>query len=81
MNSGLAPGSFFLGTSDIQSLADLANSYAVVREMRPVPFALNDVVRLAIYNGRPDPILVAYNYAVGGTSDSTSQDHFLMKSL
>jgi hypothetical protein len=27
-----------LGTSDIQSLADLANSYALVDRMRPVPF-------------------------------------------
>jgi hypothetical protein len=37
-----------LGTADIQSLADLANSYEVVREMRLVPFALNDVARLAV---------------------------------
>jgi len=35
-----------LGTADIQSLADLGNSYAVVREMRLVPFALGDVVLL-----------------------------------
>jgi hypothetical protein len=35
-----------LGTSDIQSLADLANSYAVIREMRFVPFTLNDVTQL-----------------------------------
>jgi hypothetical protein len=32
-----------LGTADIQSLADLGNSYSVVREMRLVPFALSDV--------------------------------------
>jgi hypothetical protein len=37
-----------LGTGDIQSLADLGNSYQVVREMRVVPFALQDVARLAI---------------------------------
>jgi hypothetical protein len=42
-----------LGTADIQSLADLANSYAVVREMRLVPFALNDVARLAIATAAP----------------------------
>jgi hypothetical protein len=35
-----------LGTSDIQSLADLGNAYAVVREMRLVPFALAEVTRL-----------------------------------
>lgn len=32
-----------LGTSDIQSLSDLANSYAVVRQMRSVPFDFSDV--------------------------------------
>jgi hypothetical protein len=42
-----------LRTADIQSLADLANSYAVVREMRLVPFALTDVARLAIATAVP----------------------------
>jgi hypothetical protein len=37
-----------LGTADIQSLADLANTYGVVHEMRVVPFGLRDVVWLAI---------------------------------
>jgi hypothetical protein len=32
-----------LGTGDLQSLADLGNSFAVVREMRPIPFATDDV--------------------------------------
>ena len=36
-----------LGTGDIQSLADLGNSYTVVQEMRAVPFTLRDVSRLA----------------------------------
>jgi hypothetical protein len=36
-----------LGSGDIQSLADLGNSYSVVREMRVVPFGLEDVARLA----------------------------------
>jgi hypothetical protein len=35
-----------LGTADIQSLADLANSYAVVSAMRLVPFALGDAIIL-----------------------------------
>jgi hypothetical protein len=35
-----------LGTGDIQSLADLGNSYAVVQEMRLVPFGLKDASRL-----------------------------------
>ena len=36
-----------LGTGDIQSLADLGNSYSVVREMRIVPFGTDDITRLA----------------------------------
>jgi hypothetical protein len=36
-----------LGSGDIQSLADLGNSYQVVREMKFVPFGLSDVTRLA----------------------------------
>jgi hypothetical protein len=40
-------GETVLGTADIQSLADLANTYAVVREMRIVPFSTKDVLRLA----------------------------------
>lgn len=35
-----------LGTGDIQSLADLANSYSVVREMNLVPFGRGDVAQL-----------------------------------
>jgi hypothetical protein len=42
-----------LGTGDIQSLADLGNSYAVVREMTPVPFGLQDITRLALATAAP----------------------------
>jgi hypothetical protein len=35
-----------LGSADIQSLADLGNSFAVVREMREIPFSTDDVMRL-----------------------------------
>jgi hypothetical protein len=37
-----------IGTADIQSLADLANSFEVVTDMRVVPFSRASVVRLAI---------------------------------
>ena len=48
-----------LGTGDIQSLADLGNSYQVVREMRAVPFALQDVTRLAVAAAAPlSPLLL-----------------------
>jgi hypothetical protein len=42
-----------LGTSDIQSLADLANSVAVVRDMRLVPFSIRDVIVLVIATASP----------------------------
>jgi hypothetical protein len=43
----------FLGTGDIQSLADLGNSFGFVREMRLVPFGLNDVGHLAAITAAP----------------------------
>jgi hypothetical protein len=49
------PGPFeeLLGAGDIQSLADLGNSYALVREMRAVPFGLEDISRLAAATAAP----------------------------
>jgi hypothetical protein len=38
----------FIGSADIQSLADLGNSFDVIREMQPVPFGRPAVIRLAI---------------------------------
>jgi hypothetical protein len=46
-------GEELLGTGDIQSLADLGNSFTVVREMHSVPFAKDDVVRLLIATVAP----------------------------
>jgi len=37
-----------LGTSDIQSLADLANSYEVVHRMKVIPAGLNDLATLIV---------------------------------
>ena len=42
-----------LGSGDIQSLADLGNSYSLVRDMRPVPFDPQDIVRLAAVTAAP----------------------------
>jgi hypothetical protein len=43
-----AAGEELLGTGDIQSLADLGNSYQVVREMRAVPFDKGVVISLIV---------------------------------
>jgi hypothetical protein len=52
-----APGAMasehLLGTSDIQSLADLANSFAIVRESRLVPFGRDTVVRFLVVIALP----------------------------
>ena len=37
-----------LGSADIQSLADLGNSFEVVKGMRFVPFTMQTVVQLAV---------------------------------
>src|SRR5260370_15435472 len=42
-----------LGAADIQSLADLGNSYGLVREMRAGPFGLEDISRLAAATAAP----------------------------
>jgi hypothetical protein len=44
-----ASPSDFLGASDIQSLADMGNSYTVVEAMRPVPFDRADIIIVAVY--------------------------------
>jgi hypothetical protein len=53
------PSEELLGTGDIQSLADLGNSYQLVRDMRVVPFALQDATRLAVATAVPlTPLLL-----------------------
>jgi hypothetical protein len=49
----LASSDELLGAADIQSLADLGNSYALVRDMRSVPFGLEDISRLAVATAAP----------------------------
>ena len=56
---GPSPSDELLGTGDIQSLADLGNSYEIVREMRVVPFGLQDISRLALAAAVPlSPLLL-----------------------
>ncbi len=42
-----------LGTDDLQSLADLGNSFTVIREMRAIPIARDDVAGLLIATVAP----------------------------
>jgi len=45
---GAPAGEPLVGSGDIQSLADLGNSFAVVQEMRPVPFTWRTFLQLAV---------------------------------
>lgn len=47
LRGGAPAGEPVLGSSDIQSLADMGNSYAVVGEMRPLPVSRDAVIRLS----------------------------------
>lgn len=53
LRAGGARDSELLGSADIQSLADLGNSFEVVREMRLLPFGWRDVTRLAAITATP----------------------------
>jgi hypothetical protein len=66
-----------LGTGDIQSLADLGNSFAVVREMRLVPFATDDVVRLLVATVVPPCPLIADLHAARTVGHPSDQDSLL----
>ncbi|HTN70588.1 MAG TPA: hypothetical protein VMO00_05820 [Methylomirabilota bacterium] len=46
-------GELLLGSADIQSLADLGNSFAFVRSMRPFPVDLNGVIPLIVATALP----------------------------
>ncbi len=48
LRGGAPDDELLIGSADIQSLADLGNSYGVVKEMRLVPFTMQTVVQLAI---------------------------------
>ena len=48
LRGGAPVGEPLVGSGDIQSLADLGNSYEVVRTMRMAPVAIQDIIRLAL---------------------------------
>jgi hypothetical protein len=48
LRGGAPPDEPLLGSADIQSLADLGNSFGMVKEMRWVPFTLTTVFQLAV---------------------------------
>jgi hypothetical protein len=53
IRGGRDPGEPLVGSADIQSLADLANSFDVIRTMRYVPFSKETVFQLGIVTLAP----------------------------
>jgi len=53
LRGGTGPAETLMGSPDIQSLADLSNSFQVIREMRVVPFSKETVLQLAIVTLAP----------------------------
>jgi hypothetical protein len=53
IRGGLPERGTILGSSDIQSLADLADSYQLVDAMRPLPFGTKLVTKLALITIAP----------------------------
>ena len=59
VRGGRDPNEPFMGSADIQSLADLANSFEVVRTMRFVPFTKETVFQLGVVTLAPlTPLLL-----------------------
>ena len=46
-------GEPLVGSADIQSLADLANSFEVVNRMQPVPFGKETIILLVVATALP----------------------------
>jgi hypothetical protein len=52
-HGGNTEGESLLGSADIQSLADLANSFAVVKEVKIVPFGKETIIRFLVVIALP----------------------------
>jgi hypothetical protein len=63
-------GETLLGTGDIQSLADIGNSYTVVSQMRIVPFSTSDILFLAAMVLAPLLPLLLFVFSIEELLDS-----------
>jgi hypothetical protein len=53
IQGGVSKDEVLLGNTDVQSLADLGNSFSVISETRLVPFGVKDLARLAAATAAP----------------------------
>jgi hypothetical protein len=59
------PDEPLLGSSDIQSLADLGNSFGMIREMKPFPFSRQQILQIAVIASLPGLPLIFLVMPVG----------------
>jgi hypothetical protein len=65
VQGGVRAGDPLLGTPDIQALADLANSYSVVKDIRLVPMSKQNLVRLLTIVAAPLAPLMLTMFPLG----------------
>jgi hypothetical protein len=53
LRGAAAPGEPLVGSADVQSLADLGNSFDLVRRMRAVPFGTETIIQLMALTAWP----------------------------
>ena len=79
LRGGAPPDEPLVGSADIQSLADLGNSFEVVKEMRWVPFTLATVFQLAVTTLVPVLPLMLTMISLEELLDEAAPDHFLRR--
>ena len=73
LRGGAPPDEPLIGSADIQSLADLGNSFEVVKGMRLAPFTLQTVVELAVATLLPVLPLTLDDDFAGGIARTAPQ--------
>jgi hypothetical protein len=64
IRGGAAPGELLVGSADIQSLADLHNSFSAVEKMRLVPFKVKGIVEVMVMTLLPVAPLLLTTFSV-----------------
>ena len=67
-----------MGSGDIQSLADLGNSFEIVKGMKPVPFGKDTLLQLAVISLAPVAPLVLTMIPLGELLDRFLQRRLLI---
>jgi hypothetical protein len=69
LRGGAAPDEALVGSADVQSLADMGNSFEVVRGMKIVPFGKDTLLQLAVISVAPVAPLVLTMIPLGELLD------------